>query len=169
MLICGITPDRLRIAAEDFGVTAQAAHAFLNARAAGIDEADDGHAVAQRQVHDAADLVALHFAERAAVDGEVLRVHIHRAPVNLAIAGDHAVAQILLGRQAHLVALMGDERLEFVERAMIEQPFQSLTRCKLAFGVLFGDSIGAAADAGLLAHAAQFKNAGIVLGHNLSS
>ena len=144
----------LRIAAEDFGVTAQAAHALLNARAAGIDQADDGHAVAQRQIHHAANLVALHFAERAAVDREVLRVHVHRAAVDLAVAGDHAFAQILLRRQAHLVALMRDERFELVERAVIEQPLQPFARGELAFGVLFGHSIGSAADAGLLSHAA---------------
>ena len=153
-LICGMTPDRLHIAPEDFGIAAQAAHAFLNAGAAGIDEADDGHAVAQRQIHDAANLVALHFAERAAVDREVLRVHVYRAAINLAVAGDHAFAQKLLSGEAGFITLAGNERFEFVERAVIEQPFQAFTRGELAFGVLLGHSIGSAADAGLLAHAA---------------
>ena len=48
----------LRVASENFGVAAQAAHAFLNARAARVDQADEGHAVADGQVHHAADLVA---------------------------------------------------------------------------------------------------------------
>ncbi len=109
--------------------------------------------------------MALHFAERAAVHGEVLRVHVHRAALNLAVAGDDAFAQILLRRQSGLITLMRDERFEFVERAVIEQLLQAFTRRQLAFGVLFGNPIGPAADAGFFAHGAQFQNARVFLSH----
>ena len=45
-----------------------------------------------RQVHDLDDLLAEHLAEAAAEDREVLGEHAHLAPVDGAVAGDHAVA-----------------------------------------------------------------------------
>ena len=42
--ICGTTPLRQHVAQEDVGVARERAHALLNARAAGVVEADDGRA-----------------------------------------------------------------------------------------------------------------------------
>ena len=158
----------LRIAAEDFGIAAQAAHAFLDARPARIDQADDGRAVAQREVHHAADLVALHLAERAAVDREVLRVDVDGAPVDLAVAGDDALAHVGLGGQSHfVVALVGNERLQLVERAGVEQHIEAFARREFALGVLRGDALVAAALARHFPHAPQFENTGVFLRHTL--
>ena len=82
----------LRVAPEEFAVGGQRVDAFLNARADRVVEADDGHAAVQRHVHEFGDLLPLHFRERSAEHGEVLRVHGHFATVDLAEADDDAVA-----------------------------------------------------------------------------
>ena len=55
-----------RVAQEDIGVAGEREHALLDARAAGIVQADDGRAGLQREVHDLADLLRVGFGERAA-------------------------------------------------------------------------------------------------------
>ena len=81
-----------RVAQEDVGVAAERDDAFLDARAAGVVEADDRRAVAHRHVHDLADLRGVGFRQRAAEHGEVLREGVDDAAVDAAVAGDHAVA-----------------------------------------------------------------------------
>ena len=78
--------------AEDVGVSGERDDAFLDARAAGVVEADDGRADLHRQVHDLADLGGVGFGERAAEDGEVLGEDEDQAAVDAAVAGDEAVA-----------------------------------------------------------------------------
>ena len=65
-----------RVAEKDVGVAAEGDDAFLDARAAGVVEADDRRAVLHRQVHDLHDLRGVRFGERAAEDGEVLRERV---------------------------------------------------------------------------------------------
>jgi len=60
---------------------------------------------------------------------------------------------------------LNDKRLQFLERARVEQLFQTFARGQLAFGVLSGNAFFAAAQAGLGAHFAQCKDAGIFYGH----
>ena len=60
------------VALEDLGIAAERRHAFLDARAAGIVEADDRRAVAQRHVLDLGDLLGMRLRQRAAEDGEIL-------------------------------------------------------------------------------------------------
>ena len=62
-----------RVAKKDVGVAGERQHAFLDARAAGIVEADDRRAHLHRQIHDLDDLRGVGLGERAAEDGEVLR------------------------------------------------------------------------------------------------
>ena len=63
----------LGVAAEDLAVLAERDDALLDARAAGVEHADDRHAGLDGVVHDLDDLLAGDLAERAAEDGEVLR------------------------------------------------------------------------------------------------
>ena len=138
----------------------------MNTRAAGVDQADDRRAVAHGQIHHAADFVALHFAERAAVDGEILRVDVHRAPVDLAVARHDAFAHVGFGGEAgFVVALVGDERFQLVKRAGVEQHIQAFAGGEFTFGVLRGDPFIAAAGSRALADAPQFENTGVFLGH----
>ena len=125
-----------RVAQENIGVAGQRHHAFLNARAAGIVEADDGRAVLQGEVHDLADFLRVGFRERAAEDGEVLREDVDQAAVDAAVAGDEAVAGDDLLVHAEIAAAMGDELVELFEGAFVEQQFDALARGEFAFFVL---------------------------------
>jgi hypothetical protein len=60
------------VAQEDLAVEAERDDALLDARAAGVVDADDRAAHLHREVHDLDDLLAEDLAERAAEDGEVL-------------------------------------------------------------------------------------------------
>jgi predicted transcriptional regulator len=121
---------RERVAEEDVGVAAERHDAFLDARAAGVVEADHGRAVAHREVHDLADLLRVRLGERAAVHGEVLREHVHEPPLDAPVAGDHAVAvhravAVLAGGVARAC---GDEAVELDEAPLVEQHVESLAR-----------------------------------------
>ena len=83
---------RQRVAQKDIGVAGERHHAFLNARAAGIVQADHRRAGLQRQVHDLADFLRVGLRERAAEHREILREHVDQAAVDAAVAGDEAVA-----------------------------------------------------------------------------
>ena len=96
-------------------------------------------------------LCALHLGERAAINGEILRIDIHRPAVDLAIAGDDAIAQVFLGSDPHLVALVGDERLQLVESAGVEQQLQPFACGQLALGMLCIDSVLPATQVGFFA------------------
>ena len=71
-----------RVAQEDVGVAAERGDALLDARAAGVVEADDRRAVLHRQVHHLADLLGVGLGQRAAEDGEVLGEDVDQAAVD---------------------------------------------------------------------------------------
>ena len=134
-----------RVAQEDVGVAGERDHAFLDARAAGIVEADHGRAGLQREVHDLADLLRVGFGERAAEDGEILREDVDQAAVDAAVAGDEAVAGDDLLLHAEIAAAVRDQLVEFLEGALVEQQFDALARGELAFLVLAGAALRASA------------------------
>src|SRR4029079_12581686 len=105
---------------------AEARHAFLDARAPRIVEADHGRADLHRHVHDLADLLRVPRGGRAAEHGEVLREDIDEAAVYRARAGDNAVAGDLLLVHAEVGAIMLDEHVIFFETAGIEKDAQAL-------------------------------------------
>ncbi len=80
------------------------------------------------------------FAKGPAEDGEVLGKDVDRAAIDVAIAGDDAVAEDLVFAQASA----GDEHAGFVEGAWIEEEVDTLSRGQLAFGMLLSDALGAA-------------------------
>ena len=157
----------LGVAAEDLSVSAQAVHGLLNARATRVDQADDGRAVANGHIHRAANFSAVHLAQRATQHGKVLCVNIHRPSVNRSIADNHAVTGGAIHGQAFVVAQGHRIGFQLLKRAGVEQLFQALAGCQLAFGMLLGDAVCAAALAYFFAPRAQFNNAGIYFWHML--
>ena len=124
------------VALEDIGVAGERFHALLNARAAGVENADDWSAVLHRHVLDLANLLRVRAGERAAEDGEVLGEDVDQAAVDRAPAGDDAVAGDFGFLHAEFVAAVFDEHVELLERAFVEQKLNALARRQLAFGVL---------------------------------
>ncbi len=143
------------VAEEDVGVAGQRDHALLDARAAGVVEADDRAADLHGPVHHLADLLGEGAGERAAEDGEVLGEHEDLAPLHQAVAGDHAVAQVALRLHPEVGAAVGLELVQLHERARVEEQVDPLARGQLAGLVLPGDPLLAAALLGLCVELVQ--------------
>jgi hypothetical protein len=110
-----------------------------NSPSATVVQADDRAADLQGQIHHLADLLAVHLAETAAVDGEVLAVDAHRAAVHGAEPGDDAVAVRPVLLHAEAGAAVPGQLVEFLERAGVEQQLDPFARGQLALGVLLLD------------------------------
>ena len=147
---------RQHVALEHFGVAAECGHAFLDARAAGVVDADDRRAVPQRHVLHLLDLFGMRLRERAAEDGEILGEEEDGAAVDRTPAGDDAVAGDLLLLHAEIGRAVLDEHVEFLERAFVEEDVDALARGEFAALVLGVDAILAAAEPGDLAAALEF-------------
>jgi hypothetical protein len=85
-----------------------------------------GAPVLHGAVHDLADFLRVGFRERAAEYGEVLREDVDQAGVDVAVAGDEAVAGDDLLIHAEVAAAMGDELVELFEGAFVEEQFDAL-------------------------------------------
>ena len=84
----------------------------MDARSARIVEPDDRSPGLYRQVHDLADLLAEGSGQRSAEHGEILAKNEHRATVDPAVAGDHAVAGNFGFVHAEVGAAMHHESVE---------------------------------------------------------
>ena len=124
------------VAEKNLGEQPQGDHAFLNARAAAVVDADQRAARLQRVVHQFDDLLAVDLAQRATEDGEVLAEHADGAAVDGAVPGDDAVAVGPVRGDPEIGGPMPGELVEFGERAGIEQPLHPLPGGHLALGVL---------------------------------
>ncbi len=142
--ICGIDPRCQRVPEKNLGVAAQRDDALLDARAAGVVEADHRRAVAHRQIHDLADLLRERFGERPAEHGEVLREDVDEPAVDAAVSRDDAVAVVLLVLQPEIARPVHDEAIELHEAAFVEQQVEPLARRQLALRVLGLDATLAA-------------------------
>ncbi len=140
---------------EDVGIAGEAVDAFLDARAARIEDADHWRAIHHGGLLDLHNLGGMGFRQGAAEDGEVFREDIDEAAIDGALAGDNAVAGDLLLIHAEIGALMLNEHVVFFEAAFIQQHFDTLPRAELAFGVLAFDSCSATALTGLFAFGFQ--------------
>src|SRR5579863_2629997 len=147
-----------RVAQEYVGVAGQRHHAFLNAGAAGIVEADDGRAHLGGEVHDLDDFSGVRFGERAAEHGEILGEDVDQAALDAAIAGDEAVAVDFLFGHAEIVAAVGDELVGLFEGAVVEQELDALAGRHFSFFVLALAALGSAAVFGELVAFLQFSN-----------
>ena len=140
------------IALEHLAIAAERRNAFLDAGAAGVEQADDRRAVAQRHVLDLGDLGGVGLGERAAEHGEVLGEDIDDAAVDRAPAGDDAVAgDLVVLVHAEIDAAMLHEHVEFLERAVVEEKFDAFARGELAALVLGVDALLTAAEPGAFA------------------
>src|SRR5262249_32319375 len=101
-----------------------------------------------RQIHDLDDLRGVGLRERPAEDGEVLREGEHLPAVHQPVPGDDAVAGDELIGHAEVTAPVGDELVDFLEGAGIEQQRDALARRQLAGGVLLPQTLLATAELG---------------------
>ena len=95
-------------------------------------------------VHDLADLLGVGLGQRAAEHREVLAEDEHHAAVDRAVARDDAVAEDLVLLHAEVGAAVLDERVPFLEAALIEQQLDAFARRQLAARVLLVDTFLAA-------------------------
>ena len=135
------------VAREHLAVAAERVDAFLDAGAAGIEQADDRRAVLQRHVLDLGHLAGVALRQRAADDGEVLGEDVDDAAVDGAPAGDDAVARGLLLLHAEVGAAMLDEGVELLEGVLVHQQLDALAGGQLAALVLRVDARLPAAEA----------------------
>ena len=146
---------RQHVALEDLGVAAQCCDTLLDAGAAGVVEADDRCAVAQRHLLDLHHLLRMGFGQRAAEHGEVLGEDEDGAAVDGAPAGDDTIARDLGVLHAEVCRAVLDEHVEFFEGAFVEEDLDALARRQLALGMLRIDACLAATGPGDLAPALQ--------------
>ena len=115
-----------RVAQEDVRIAGERDDALLDARAAGVVQPDDGRADPHGGVHDLDDLGGVGLRERAAEDGEVLRIDEDGAAIDGAVAGDEAVAGDALLVHVEIGGAMGDELVRLFEGAGVEQQLDAL-------------------------------------------
>ena len=139
------------VALEHFAIAAEGVDAFLNARAARIEQTDDRRAVLQSHVLDFGDLLGVRFAQRSAHHGEVLGEDIDRAPVDGAPTGHDAIARNLGLFHAELGATVLDEHVELLERALVHHQLDAFAGRQLALLVLRVDTGLAAAQTSIRA------------------
>src|SRR5208282_3910866 len=119
------------IAQENVRVAREGSYALLNARAAGIVQADEGSAVAQGEVHDLADFLRIRFGERAAKHSKILREDVDQAAINAAKAGDKSIAHGASFRGAKIDAAVAHKFIEFLEGALVQQKVNAFARREL--------------------------------------
>ena len=104
------------------------------------------------EIHDLADLLGEGPRQAPAEDGEILGEAEDLAALDLAVAGDHAVAEYLLLLHPEVGAAVRHELVDLDEAAGVEEQLDALARRQLAGGVLALDAGGAAAQHRLLVH-----------------
>ncbi len=153
------------VAQEDVGIATEGDHALLDARAAAVIEADDRGPDLHGQVHDLADLLGMRLRERAAEDGEILAEDEDEPAVDLAVAGDHAIAEVPLLLEAEVARAMGHEGVELHEAVGVQQQIEALSGGELALLVLLVDAGLAAAEARLGAQLVETLDLRPVVAH----
>jgi hypothetical protein len=135
---------RQGVAQENVGVASQTHHAFLNARAAGIVQADDRNTDLHCQVENLANLFCVRFRERTTEDCEVLSKHNHAPPVYQPIAGNYTIARIELLVETEVLRTMHHEFAKLFKALLIKQEVDPLARRHFFCRVLLFDALCAA-------------------------
>jgi hypothetical protein len=125
----------LDVVVEDLAVQAERDHTLLDAGARAVVDADQRAAGLDGQLLHLDDLLAVDLAEAAAEDGGVLAEDAHFAAVDGAVAGHHAVAHRSVLLQPEVRAAVPGQRVEFDERALVEQGEDALPGGELALRV----------------------------------
>ncbi|SHW69862.1 Uncharacterised protein [Mycobacteroides abscessus subsp. abscessus] len=123
---------RQDVVAEDAAVQTERDHTLLDAGAGAVVDADQGAAGLDGQLLDLDDLLAVDLAEAAAEDGGVLAEDADLAAVDGAVAGHHTVAERVLVSEAEVGAAVLGQRVEFDERALVQQRQDALAGGELA-------------------------------------
>jgi hypothetical protein len=139
------------VAEEDLAVSGERLDALLDARAAGVVDADDGHAGLDGEVEQVADFLGVDGTDRAAADGEILGEGGDRAAPDVAGGADDAVTGHLAFFEAEVGARVVGVHAELDEIAAVEEGGEAFAGGEQAFFVAFFDAVDAAADQGLLA------------------
>ena len=119
----------------------------------------------QGQVHDVDDLLGVHLAQRTAEDGEILGIDVNHPVVDLAEAGDHAVAQEFLLFQAEVGRMVRHVALQLDEGVGVEQVLDAVAGRHQAAGPALGQLVQAAGRVFFLAQFDQFLDFGFHLHH----
>ncbi len=151
-----------RIAEEDVRVAGERDHALLNAGATGIVQPNDGRTHSHGGIHDLDDLGGVRFRERAAKDGEVLRIDEDRTAVDGAIAGDESIARDALLVHVEIGGAMGDELVGLFEGSWVQQELDTLARGEFAGAVLAFAALNATSFFGQGVATFQFSERGSV-------
>ncbi len=117
---------------ENLPIGAQRIHALLDAGPAGVVEPHKRHPGLQGQVHDLADLLAVHLPQRPGPGREVLGKGEHRPAVHLAEAGDHPVRRDLHLLHAKIDAPVLHKDIGLPEGPRVEEQVQTLPGGELA-------------------------------------
>ena len=139
------TSGRAGVAVENLPIAGQGVHRLLNAGAAGVAQAHHGAARLQSHVHDFADLGRVHLAQRPALGGKVLSVYKNRAPVDLAVTGNHAVGRDVLIPHTEGGTAVAHKAIHLCKSAGIHQQFNPFTGRPLPQRVLLLHRFRAAA------------------------
>src|SRR5205814_341350 len=152
------------IAKKDICITAKTYHALLNARAAGIIQADNWRTDLHCEIHDFADLFRVRFGKGAAKDCEVLGEDKDFPAVDQAVTGHDSIAGINLIFQSKIMRTMLNQSVKLLKCSFIEEKIDAFTRRHLSRGVLLLNARGAAAGLGLLLAVAQLFEFGLFRG-----
>ena len=128
------------------GAGEQRAGRLLHARAGGVEQPHERDALGQRQLAQARDLDLAGHAHRAGHHREVVGAHRGQAPVDLAVAGDHAVGRGVDAVHRALGEVRAPVHAQLDERAVVDQQRDALARGQLLALVLRGDLLLAAAE-----------------------
>src|SRR6266508_490839 len=135
---------RQSVAQKDICVATQTYHAFLNASAAGIIQANNGYAYLHRQVENFANFFGMSFREGTAEDGKVLRKHNHPTAIDETVTRDDAVAGIELLFQTKVLRAMDDELVKLFKAVLVKQKLHALPRGHFVGSVLLLNSLDTA-------------------------
>src|SRR5688572_387760 len=122
------------VVAEDVREHGKRRDTFLDPGAAAVEDSHYGAAVAQRELLDLDNLLAVDLAEGSPVDGEVLAIDGHGAAIDGAVPGYQAVTERLLLFHAKGGGAVHGERIEFDERSLVDEQFNPFARGVLAAG-----------------------------------
>ena len=125
------------IIVENVAVSGQRVDAFLDARAAGIVDADQRAAGVYRSFDDVGDFLSVQKAERSALQRKILGIYGHLSAVDGPESGDDAVVGDVFSLHSEFRTVMPDAGINFRKRTGVEQRLNPFDGMQLAPFVLF--------------------------------
>ena len=153
---------------EDFGVSGECVHAFLDTCSTGVVQTDDRGAHFHGLVHDFTDFQGQRLRKGASEYSEVLCEDIYQTTVNGAVSGNNTIAEEGGLVHAEIRAAVCHEHVKFFETAFVQEHGNPFAGSVLALLVLRVDSFLTAAQAGLLTKLYQRFYLFKLLAHNSS-